>query len=57
MKINDVFDYLTSEDYSAARLSRNFHSYQLKVPKQLTQKLSIFSKMRCFQVRCLGTLS
>ena len=27
--------------YSAATLSRNFHFYQLKVPKQLTQKYDI----------------
>ena len=57
MKINDVIDRFTSKAYSAVTLSRNFHFYQLKVPKQLTQKLSIFGKMWYFQVSCLGTLS
>ena len=45
MKINDVFDQFTSKAYFAATLGRNLHFYQLKVPKELTQKLSIFSKM------------
>ena len=45
MKINDVFDHFKSKAYSAGILSRHFHFYQLKVPKQPTQKLSIFSKM------------
>ena len=52
MKINDVFDYFTSKAYSAATLSRTFHFYQLKVTKQLTQKLSFFSKMWYFQLSC-----
>ena len=38
-------------------LSINFDLNQLKVPKQLTQKFSIFSKMWYFWGSCLGTLS
>ena len=33
MKINDVFYRFTSKPYSAAILGKNFHLYQLKVPK------------------------
>ena len=48
MKINDIFDRFTSKAYSAAILSKFFHLYQLKVPKQLTKKFSIFSQMGYF---------
>ena len=45
MKINDVFYRFTSKAYSAAILSINFHLDQIKVPKKLTQKFSIFSEI------------
>ena len=35
MKINYVFDRFTSKAYSATLLSRNFHLYLLKIPKQI----------------------
>ena len=57
MKNNDVFHCFTSKAYFAAILIRMFYFYQLKVPKQLTWKFSIFSKTWYFHVNCLGTLS
>ena len=43
------FYRFTSKAYSADILSIHFYLYRLKVPKQLTQKFSIFSKMWYFQ--------
>ena len=41
MIINDNFDRFTSKAYSADILSIHFDLYQVKVPKQLTQKYDI----------------
>ena len=49
MKINDIFYRFTSKAYSAAILSINFHLYQLKVPKKLTQIFSIFKYFSLIQ--------
>ena len=43
MKIIDVFNRFTSKAYSATKLCKKFHFYQLKVPKQLTWKFSVKS--------------
>ena len=49
MKINDIFDYFTSKAYSSATLSRNFHFYQLRVPKQLTKNYQFSVKCDIFK--------